>query len=219
MQSVLLDFSGSQSLEVRQTTSSKILTDVLARWTKPSTRIPTVTDLTHFSDESLVCLVDGDNWDFSLKTIGFRVRYDRLLMRLRDVARRVVPVAVITSNPGDHRREDALNHFGWRVISIPRETVSTCDGERRVGNADADLCYELGFITSVTEYTAALIGTGDGNLAVSCSLGLKRSCGNRAIAVHTLSVVGATSARLRTRRDLFASSALLGMDFLETINR
>jgi hypothetical protein len=125
---------------------------------------------------------------------------------------------VITSNPDDHRREDALEHCGWRVISIPRETIITCKGLRKVANADADLCYELGVLASVTEFTTALLGTGDGDLAVTCSKGLRRTCGDRPIAVHTLSVVGASSSRLWQRTDLFDSSLIIGQDMLTKVN-
>jgi hypothetical protein len=159
--------------------------------------------------------LDGDNLDISAKGHGLRVRYDRLLGLLHNEADEVEAVAVITSNVGDHRREDSLVDCGLRVVSIPREIVVEGRECRKVANADADLCFELGSLANVAGYSAICLGTGDGNLAISCLRGWRRTCGD-ATAIHTLSVAGATSARLR-RRDLFDSSILLGMDMLVPI--
>ena len=179
--------------------------------------IPSITDLNSLRAQRVLCIVDGDNWDISAKNRGLQVRYDRLLLTLQKLAHRVFPVAVITSNPGDNRSANALIRSGWRVVSIQREVFSTPNGLQKIANADSDLCFELGVLSSVADLTAAIIGTGDGNLAISCAAGLKRTYRKPPINVHTLSFAGTTSGRLRSRPDLFRSAVLLGSDVLAPV--
>jgi len=173
------------------------------------------TDLRVLRDERVLAILDADNLDFSLQRHGLQVRYVTLLKRLQSLARAVFPVAVLTTNVADVGRALRLRECGWRALEIPREAVPTSKGLRVAGNADADLAFELGALAAVADCSAVLLGTGDGDLAVSCSRGLRRVCRTRPVAIHTLSVSGSTSARLRQRRDLFSSSILIGMDLLE----
>ena len=106
---------------------------------------------------------------------------------------KVIAVAVLTSAPGNRRRAHCLAASGWRMVSIPWETVVTCHGTRKLANADTQIAFELGTLSSISECDAVIIGTGDGNLATSCAAGLHRTHRRTGISVHTLSVAGATT--------------------------
>jgi len=183
------------------------------------TAIPTVTDLRALCNKRILLVVDADNMDYSLKPQGWRFRYRELLNRLTDGARMVFPAAVLTAAPGDRRRATSLENHGWRVLSIPWETVASHQGLRKLANADLDIAFECGSLASISGCEAVLIGTGDGDLAVSIARGLRRTHQRSRISVHTLSVAGASSSRLRQRTDLFDSSIIVGKDLLEnTVN-
>jgi hypothetical protein len=181
--------------------------------------LPMVTNLRAVRGKRVLFVADSDNWDYSLRRHGLRLLYRRLLSRLNAEAERVFPVAVLTSAPGDSRRARRLEDCGWRVVSIPWETITTCQGVRKLANADTDLAFECGRLSIITGCDVALIGTGDGDLAVSIARGLRRTHRRVPIAIHTLSVRGASSTRLRQRTDLFDSSVIIGKDMLENINR
>lgn len=213
MRTVLLNFSSVSFAPERESVTGRLFNrnscdPELWGNTPASTTIP------NFRNDRVLCIVDGDNWNISARNRGLRVRYDKLLTELRSRSQQVFPVAVITSDAGDERWANTLVKVGWHVVSIPRATVVTHNGIKKIANADADLAFELGALSSVANCTVALIGTGDGDLAISCAAGLKRVFRKRPVAVHTLSIAGATSSRLRSRRDLFKSSILLGMDLL-----
>ena len=216
MPAVLLNFFTRQACGSAQY-------DSLERWARPRLTLarmatPMVTDLRAARGKRVLFVADSDNWDYSLKPCGLRLRYQKLLSCLRAEADLVFPVAVLTSAPGDWRRARRLADCGWRVVSIPWETVTTCHGTRKLANADMDLAFECGCLAIVSGCDTALIGTGDGDLAVSIARGLRRIRRPEPISVHTLSVVGATSSRLRQRIDLFDSSTMIGRDMLENIN-
>jgi hypothetical protein len=180
--------------------------------------IPRFTDLRGVRGKRVLFVADSDNWDYSLKPHGLRLRYGKLLNRLKVEAKHVFPVAVLTSARDDRRRARHLESNGWRVVSIPWETIRTCQGTRKLANADMDLAFECGCLSVNSYCNAALIGTGDGDLAVSIARGLRRIHGRTPITIHTLSVVGASSSRLWQRTDLFDSSTMIGEDMLEDID-
>lgn len=173
-----------------------------------------VTDLSPLRSQRVVCILDGDNIRISAQERGAVVLYDRLLDRMRQIAADVFPVSVITREAGDGREEAALKGAGWRVLSIEREVVPSVHGPRKAANADSDVAFELGALAVVADPTLIVLGTGDGDLAVSCARGIGRVLRGRRVPVHTLSVPGSTSSRMRSRTDLFASSLLLGSDIL-----
>jgi hypothetical protein len=179
--------------------------------------VPRFTDLRALRGKRVLLVADSDNWDYSLKPHGLRLQYGKLLDRLNAEADRVFPVAVLTSAPRDSRRARHLQNCGWGVVSIPWETITTCRGTRKVANADTDLAFECGCLCVSRDCDAALIGTGDGDLAVSIARGLRRLHRRIPVSIHTLSVVGASSSRLWHRSDLFDSSIMIGTDMLEHI--
>lgn len=179
--------------------------------------MPKATNLRAARGKRVLLVADADNWDYSLKRHGLRLGYRRLLSRLNAEADCVYPVAVLTSAPDDSRRSHHLEDCGWHVVSIPWETVTTFHGARKLANADMDLAFEWGCLSIISGCDTALIGTGDGDLAVSIARGLRRLHRRIRISIHTLSVVGASSSRLWQRNDLFDSSVMIGEDMLENI--
>ncbi len=178
--------------------------------------MPKATNLRAARGKRVLLVADADNWDYSLKRHGLRLGYRQLLSRLNAEADCVYPVAVLTSAPGDSRRAGHLEDCGWHVVSIPWETVTTCQGTRKLANADMDLAFEWGCLSIISGCDTALVGTGDGDLAVSIARGLRRLRRQTPISIHTLSVVGASSSRLWQRNDLFDSSVMIGEDMLES---
>lgn len=180
--------------------------------------MPRVTDLRMVLGRRLLIVADCDNWDYSLKRCGLRLRYAALLDRLSAKAKQVFAVAVLASAPGDCRRAEHLTNCGWEVVSIAWETVTTYQGVRKLANADMDLAFECGSLSVMCGCDVALIGTGDGDLAVCIARGLRRIRHLTPIAIHTLSIAGASSSRLRQRSDLLDSSLIIGQDMLEKID-
>ena len=95
--------------------------------------MPMVTNLRAIRGKRVLFVVDSDNWDYSLKRHGLRLRYRRLLNRLNAEAERVFPVAVLTSAPGDSRRARHLENCGWRVVSIPWGDHNDLPGDAQTG--------------------------------------------------------------------------------------
>jgi len=180
--------------------------------------IPRLTDLRVVRGKRVLFVADSDNWDYSLERYRLRLQYGKVLNRLSAEAKHVYAVAVLTSSPNDCRRARHLANCGWRVVSIPWETVTTCQGVRKLANADMDLAFECGYLSNMRGCDVALVGTGDGDLAVSIARGLRRIHQRTPIGIHALSVLGASSNRLRQRTDLFDSSVIIGKDMLENIN-
>ena len=181
--------------------------------------IPRVTDLRMFRGKRVLLIADSDNWDYSLKPHGLRLQYGGLLDRLKRRGRSRVPGSCADLGTGRLSvRLSFPENCGWRVVSIPWETITTCGGTRKLANADTDLAFECGYLCVSKDCDAALIGTGDGDLAVSIARGLRRIHRRMPIAIHTLSVVGASSSRLWQRTDLFDSSVMIGRDMLDNMN-
>jgi hypothetical protein len=180
--------------------------------------MPGQTGLKCIRGSRLLAVVDADNLDFSLSHRGYRLRYSDLLRRLNAEAHQTFAVALLTSAVRDNRRADALRQAGWRPIVISWEWAVTVNGTRKLANADLDIAFETGVLSSVSGCNAVLLGTGDGDLAISIARGLHRTRKRNRVVVHTLSVDGATSTRLHQRRDLFDSSILIGRDLLWETN-
>jgi len=168
------------------------------------------TDLGQLAGQRLVCAVDEDNLRISLMRHAVRLSYHKLLQRLEATAAKASAWAVLTTTEGDHRREQYLMKRGWNVVSVVRETVLTVRGYENKSNADLDLAFLVGFLANAGDIDAVLLGTGDGDLAISMARGVKRV--QPVVRVYTLSVPGSTCHRLQHRTDLFDGNFLVGCD-------
>lgn len=177
--------------------------------------MPATTSLKCMRGRRVLCLADSDNLDHSLAQRGLHLRHADLLRHLDATARKVFAVAVLTSPVHDTRRAEAWGRAGWRPIVVHWEWAMTCKGMRKLANADFDIAFEAGVLSSISGCDTILLATGDGDLAVSIARGLRRARQRDRLTIHTLSVTGATSARLRERTDLFDSSIQIGQDCLE----
>lgn len=176
--------------------------------------LPATTDFSALVGKRLLCLVDEDNLRISLKDHGRRLSYQRLMKRLKAKARSMSGWAVLTAAAGDHRRAHYLKKRGWDVLRINQETVMTVRGLERKANADFDLAFLAGHLVSTARSDTVVIGTGDGDLAISVARGLKRI--QPSIRVFSMSIPGSTCHRLLTRTDLFDGNFLVGLDITRT---
>lgn len=173
--------------------------------------LPTQTDLAALRGKRLLCLVDEDNLRISIDQYHGRcLSYRRLLARLQQEAAGLLPVAVLTADPNNHRREEYLRRRGWQVLCIPRETVTTARGLVVKGNADMDLCFEAGRLVTSSSCNAVLIASGDGDLVIAVTRGIKRISPGK--EVFTLAVTGSVSKRLTQRPELFSGHIPVGKD-------
>lgn len=139
-----------------------------------ATGLPVVTDLSAMKGRRVLVLVDEDNLRISMQNHEQPLSYRWLLERLHREAKTIFPVAVLTAPQGEQQRELYLRTRGWRVLTIPRETVLTCTGPQIKTNADADIAFELGNLVSTEKFDTVLLGTGDGDLAVAIGRGVRR---------------------------------------------
>lgn len=172
--------------------------------------VPQTTDFSILSRTRLLAIADDDKLFLTAKDAGLRFSYRSVLERLHQVAFSVTPVAMVTAKPGDNRREQFLLARGWKVQCIRREVVVTISGPTVKGNADFDFVYETARLLATGHFDAALLLTGDGDLAVSIARGVQRTTPQ--IRVVTLAVPGGASRRLRTRPDIFHGFIPAGLD-------
>jgi hypothetical protein len=172
--------------------------------------VPPSTDFSALQGTRLLVVMDDDNLRLSSQNRELRFSYRKMLVRLNTISNVVLPLAVVVAEAGDTRRQACLQDRGWRVLTIPRETVVTHRGPLVKANADFDLVFEVGRLVSAGHFDAVLLGTGDGDLAVSVGRGLRRSRPD--LRLFTLSVAGSASARLGSRPDLFDGHFLTGRD-------
>jgi hypothetical protein len=188
------------------------------RWTMPAASrrrhsgqpVPPNTDFSALQGTRLLAVMDDDNLRLSSRNRELRFSYRKTLERLNTISNVVLPLAVVVAEEGDTRRQAYLRDRGWRVLAIPRETVLTHQGPLVKANADFDLVFELGHLLSAGQFDTILLGTGDGDLAVSVGRGVRRTCPG--LRLFTLSVAGSASKRLRSRPDLFDGHFLAGLD-------
>lgn len=173
-------------------------------------RFPETTDLGMLHGTRLAIVCDDDNLRLSSQNRARRFSYRQVLERLAAVADVVLPMAVVSADRGDRRRQAYLEKRGWRVLAIPRETAWTCRGPVLKSNVDFDLAFELGHLINRGRFNTVLLATGDGDLAVAIGRGVRRN--RPGLRLFTMSVPGSGSARLRTRPDLFDGHIVVGRD-------
>jgi uncharacterized LabA/DUF88 family protein len=160
----------------------------------------------------LLVIVDDDNIRISIALKNRSLCYATLLKHLQGSTASVSALAVLTHENGDERRRKYFEDRSWQVLGVQRERVTTHRGQEVKANADMDMCFECGRLVQEGGYDAVLIGSGDGDLCVAIARGLRRT--SPACRIVTLSEPSSTSARLRSRPDLFDSSLLIGADIL-----
>jgi hypothetical protein len=168
--------------------------------------------LSALARQRVLCLADEDNLRISLKAHGLCLSFDSLLRRLSATAMGVSPWAVVTSAVGDTRHASYLVGTGWRVVSVPREIVNTVNGPCLKANGDFDFCFLAATLVSKHRFDAVVIASGDGDLCVAIARGIRRL--QSVPEIHTLSVVGSTSHRIRPVNNpyLFDGNILVGRD-------
>jgi hypothetical protein len=162
-------------------------------------------------------MVDYDNIAISMQQLGYRVDFGRLRHRIAGNARTVWPWAALVTDPWDLAKAETLRRGGWRLLQIPRESVMTHRGPCEKANVDFDVCVAMGALVHRLPCDTILMGSGDGDMCVAIGRELRRLAARRALRIYTLSVVGATSHRLRARPELFDGNLLLGADRAETL--
>lgn len=178
-------------------------------------RLSLETDFRLLRGRRVLCVVDEDNLRISISAAhgrDLRLSYRELGLRLEASATRAERIAVLTDEPGGVARANYLERRGWTEVTITRETVMTCHGPRVKGNADFDLAMECGLRLYSSDFDALLIGTGDGDLAVSLARGARRHRPD--LRGATLAIPGCTSWRLTHRPDLFNGHIAVGLDLV-----
>ncbi len=170
--------------------------------------LPVTTDLAPLRGKRVLCLLDDDNLRISLRAHGVALAHRSLLAHLRGVAREVTAWIVFTAPEGAENRTRLLSSMGWNVLRVTREYVVQGEAVTAKCNADHDLCFVAGRVAAAGAFDTVLVGTGDGDLAVS----LARSFAAFTSAhVVSLSVPGSSSHRLRDG-SLFGARVFVGHD-------
>lgn len=170
--------------------------------------LPLTTDLAPLRGKRVLCLLDDDNLRISLRAHGVALAHRSLLAHLHGVAREVTAWMVFTAPEGAENRTRLLSSLGWNVLRVTREYVVQGGAVAAKSNADHDLCFVAGRLAMDRGFDTVLVGTGDGDLAVS--LARSFAAFTRA-AVVSLSVPGSSSQRLRDG-SLFGARLFVGHD-------
>ena len=142
--------------------------------------------------KSVLVLIDAENLAYSARQIGYRASFGAIADILRSIPRACALHAFFSRLEGDTIWE---NYFASRgYLPHPRniEVVKTHSGIRKRANADNDLIFHAGMLSSSSRFDVVVIGSGDGDLVTD----LGRLIGQMKGAVLTMSLPGSTSWRL-----------------------
>lgn len=184
-----------------------------SRASRRSRFFPSTTSFEALRATRCLCLVDDDNLRISLQAFGLAMSYSVLRTRLESVGAAVDPWTVLTDKAGSRRRANCLRRSGWNVLQLDREVRATPRGLEVNGNADHELVFLAGMLTAKRPFDSVLLGTGDGDLAVSLARSLKELA---SVPVTTISVMGSSSHRLADQT-LFSGRILVGRDLTTPI--
>jgi hypothetical protein len=159
--------------------------------------------------------MDDDNLRISLRKSRFALSYRGLRGRLSNATENVEAWVALSDNDGAVARGRYLEQRDWKVVQVPRQTVLHNGVPRIKGNADYEIAFLAGRLSATKSYDVILLGTGDGDLAVSIARCLREYT---SAAIVTLSVPGCSSQRL-TDPTLFSERVFIGRDLVVAVRR
>ena len=176
-------------------------------------RVPTLlseTPLKSLVNRRVLCIVDDDNLRIGLRNQGFALSYRTLRARLAELTASLESWVVLSANDGATARGTYLEARGWQVVQVPRQVVIHHNVPTLKANADLELAFLAGRLSLSSPFDVVLLGTGDGDLAVSVARCLREYT---TADVVTLSVPGCSSHRL-TDSGLFSERLFVGRDLV-----
>ena len=168
------------------------------------------TPLKSLVNRRVLCIVDDDNLRIGLRNQGFALSYRTLRARLAELTASIDSWVVLSANDGATARGNYLEARGWQVVQVPRQVVIHRNVPTVKGNVDHELAFLTGRLSLSSPFDVVLLGTGDGDLAVSVARCLREYT---TADVVTLSVPGCSSHRL-TDSGLFSERLFVGRDLV-----
>jgi hypothetical protein len=177
--------------------------------------LASTTPLAAFADRRVLCIMDDDNIRIGLRSRAYALSYRTLRGRLGEAASALDCWVVLSDNDGAVARGRYLERRDWKVVQVPRQVVVHRGVPTVKGNVDHELAFLAGKLSAQAEFDVILLGTGDGDLAVSVARCLKEYT---SASVVTLSVPGCSSSRLADA-GLFAGRIFVGRDLVVPAGR
>lgn len=184
-----------------------------APWARRSQTLPSETSLKTLVNRRVLCIMDDDNLRIGLRAIGFALSYRTLRTRLAELTSVLDSWVVLSAADGAVARGRYLEQRDWQAVQVPRQVVLHRGVPTVKGNVDHELAFLTGRLSMASPFDVVLLGTGDGDLAVSVARCLREYT---SAEVVTLSVPGCSSDRL-SDVGLFAGRLLVGRDLV--VNR
>jgi len=164
----------------------------------------------------VLVLVDVENLNHSAYRLGFKVSYQMLGDRLRNLAKYCTLHAFFSCNQGDEGWNQYFIRRGWIPHPNDIEIINTYHGINRLANSDSLIIFTAGMLASRGNSDLVIIASGDGQLVCDIAKGLCSLPKERHIA--TLSLAGSTSRRLdATKNAHILENIELGQDCLRPI--
>jgi hypothetical protein len=163
----------------------------------------------------VLALLDDDNVRISLRKRGLALSYRALRARLAQHTELLESWVGLSDNDGAVARGRYLEQREWNVVQVPRQTVLHNGVPTVKSNVDHELAFLAGRLSAKESFDVILLGTGDGDLAVSIARCLREYT---SAGIVTLSVPGCSSQRLSDPA-LFSERLFIGRDLVVPVRR
>ncbi len=172
--------------------------------------VPQTGPLTGLRGRNVLAIFDVENLTISARKMGYELDYTALARCLSAEVRAVQLHAALSVEPGDTLDSDHMIQSGFTVHTRVIERLR--DGSK-AANSDNIFAFQAGLLASRARADVVILGSGDGQLVCDLANAIRALPTQR--AVWTLSIPGATSARLDCRRNRsIATNVEIGRDVL-----
>lgn len=169
--------------------------------------------LTGLIGRNALALLDIENLTIAAREIGYELNYAELGRQLSTNVRTIQLHAALSVDEGDSVDSAHMNEAGFNVHT--RVIGRLSDGSKSA-NADNVFAFQAGLLVSRTRADVVILGSGDGQLVCDVASAIRDLPTRR--LVYTLSIPGATSGRLDSRRNSSIDTNLeVGLDVLSAL--
>lgn len=168
--------------------------------------------------KAVLVVADVENLTYGARDLGFKVSFQNLGLKLREVTATCDLHAFFSREPGEDGRVRYFHDRGW--IAHPRdiEKVQTYHGEKVLANSDNMILLHTGFLVRVSGAKVVIVASGDGTMTCDIARFLKSLRFPR--EVLTMSLAGSTSSRLdATRNSDILDNIEIGLDCMHRSHR
>ena len=178
------------------------------------------TRLNNVQNKRILVLVDEQNLSIAANKLGFRLQYDLLSAKLKEIAKRVRLHIFIASEIPDTKYKERFEAIGYKThVKIIRYIPINGGRFRTDSNIDNLFAFWAGIFCKRNSYDVLILASGDFGLSGELASAFRQQKTGKPVQIMTLSLPGSTAQDLDARINPDITANLeIGLDVLQPQN-